>query len=443
VDNAQENGDSSSLADSSILEDAPIIDGYQPDYPVVEYPDYVVETEGENKYQSYKMQAPSKNASVTEYQDYALQQIDAYLGAIEQDETVEYDTTYITMQLQKRKYAIYTQESAEKIDLILIDVENIIKKYILDDETYYELNAIIANYLGVSAEENQISYYYGKYGNDYFYADFSSMLAAVYLETKIGNCSFIANAGHTYLRVWTKGDTDTINIDQAHSNGMITSEQAVELFEIEIIRRSGGGVSTYHGNGNDGAYVFSTTLFEAYSQGQPFVINFGANRNIKVCDKVRSEGYFPITFISTDAFRRMPIGVVSVYFGISDNNGTVLSSTSFLTENSEDFSLEFLMPSIINFNANGKAASLSLGNSPLHKVLLNSTDENGNQTLVLSEAGGWLQVFLTLEYENGYTPTYYSEKLYYSLESKEYLETLNAYEYRYNFSLEHTPNTKG
>ena len=77
VDNAQENGDSSSLADSSILEDAPIIDGYTPDYPVVEYPDYVIETEGENKYQSYKMQAPSKNASVTEYQNYALQQIDA------------------------------------------------------------------------------------------------------------------------------------------------------------------------------------------------------------------------------------------------------------------------------------------------------------------------------------------------------------------------------
>ena len=145
VDNAQENGDSSSLADSSILEDAPIIDGYTPDYPVVEYPDYVIETEGENKYQSYKMQAPSKNASVTEYQNYALQQIDAYMGAIEQDETVEYDTTYITMQLQKRKYAIYTQESAEKIDLILIDVENIIKKHILDDDVFYELKTVIAS----------------------------------------------------------------------------------------------------------------------------------------------------------------------------------------------------------------------------------------------------------------------------------------------------------
>ena len=71
------------------------------DYP--KYPEYVVATEGVNKYQSCKIQAPEKTVDVVEYQNYAIAQIDAYLTAIQQDPTVKYSVTHLNMQILKTR----------------------------------------------------------------------------------------------------------------------------------------------------------------------------------------------------------------------------------------------------------------------------------------------------------------------------------------------------
>ena len=356
VDNAQENGDSSSLADSSILEDAPIIDGYTPDYPVVEYPDYVIEAEGENKYQSYKMQAPSKNASVTEYQDYALQQIDAYMGAIEQDETVEYDTTYITMQLQKRKYAIYTQESAEKIDLILIDVENIIKKHILDDDVFYELKTVIAKQSGSNFNEMQITHYYGKYGNLYF---FVLPIQMEYPTFNVGSCRFISHGEHYLLRAWDRQEERMLGIAEAYNTGLINKEQVVELYEIEACRWGDNKLTTIYGN-TENEQITTTNVFNVELENAPFVMNLVVAKNIRRGDNSESTMQIQTTYLYANPFRKLPIGVTKVHFGVVGNNGQVIYEKDFTTEKVEEYGAEFYVPGIINYDRNGKINSISV-----------------------------------------------------------------------------------
>ena len=395
------------------------------------YPNNVVAIEGVNRYEHLKMEAPAKTVSVTEYQDYGIEQIDIYLNAIAQDESIPYNTTYLCMELTKRKYAIYTQENFDKIDLILIDAENLLKKYILEDEEFLEIQAAVVF---------EITDYYGKY-NDYYFFTMKYRSFVGGLRYEFGNCFFwfirelVGDMDYfTSLFAWKRGDEDPKHIGNAHSEGIISDDELVELFQHELVRLCVYQTFSF----NDytwkvDSHITASNFYSFKAENSLFLIHTSAQETVKCAVKKEEDITFLVTLSYLDVFKSLPYGVKIVECGIVNHQDEILFNNTFNANNPTEIHGVFTSPSVIDYYRGGSIKSAEYFNAWKFKV----------KEYTLSKYDcGWIRFYINLEYTNGYKETYYGEKLYYSVNKNQYDAQDDKYYNVYTFSEKFTPQDR-
>ena len=381
------------------------------------YPGNIFPIDGVNRYEHLKLKAPSKKVDVADYQNYGIEQIEIYLNAIAQDKAITYNTDYLCLELTKRKYAIYTQEDFDKIDLILIDAENLLKKYILEDELLLEIESNVG--VGVG----NVKYYYGTYNDMYFIVEKRfSFTGGVELRLEIGNMTF----AYTYqegesLYVWKSGWEDVKRIKFAYEEGLVPIEVLEEYYPHELLRLA--KANTYKGEGWERNLVSVSNANILQEEGNPFLINVHAKKRYRLSPS-GSLGvliWYNIGYL--DNFKILPYGVTNIEYGFVNHNGDITGNKSLCTDNVEDIREMLIWPRLIHYNRDGSIKNVEFLAVNNHQI---SKD-------FFKDDSGWLRIYINLEYTNGYKETHYGKKLYYNVEKSQYDAESDKYYDVYSF----------
>ncbi len=372
----------SSVADSSSNENVE---------PPVDKPEegYVDLNPNEHKYQSLKMQAPAKSEDIKQYQNYGVSQIDAYLTAICQDENIEYDTKFIKNELLTCKYAIISEQSIEEIDLIIADADNLLKKYILKDETLFALKQADKEFLGVD-----MYYYYGNYNGLYAYSYRCVSFTADGYD--IEDYHFWEAFGP--VMIWN--GKEIFRIYDAYRKGLINYQILSEIYRLEYMR-----ISTTNIEGEETKYdlfenkVAVDNLQTAKSENSPFYVKVGIPKTLSSLGSQNMVlGIVPVDY------RKAFVNVKSIYFALRDNLGYYYLGEKYYVAVSEKeksfFEATNMGVGVAHCDNNGNPTSLEFQNMVAKKLTFD----------IFNKGAKWLEFVIMVETNSG-TQTYVTNKI--------------------------------